>query len=1432
MGKGNGWKKQIVSLLLTIAMMVALVPATIVSSVELNYDLPWLWPVPGSYKINSLDYYYNGGLHNGGQCIDIGNNGYNSTNRLDVISATNGTVLYIQNKYDETTNKGSGWGNYVIVRSGNINIVYGHLQTVACSYGTIKAGDVIGKMGNTGNSTGVHLHLQAYPASENSSSTAIRVFEQYRTNPLYYEKFQFMKGLKTTSVAYGDWIADYYTVSSGSYYSYSGGLDFDYDITPSSASVTVINTSGAVVRSEPMNENAYNVDTLKHGTTVNIMGHYTDGYGISWLLLTDDENGRTWILADDVGFCDYRFSTELMDAVSPEGTFGAFWDLVFSGKLVSENVIDSFTVKLMKGGETVASYTKAVGLSEYSITDTIKKGLSINELADGTYTYSLTATERATYPGADPMTADQVLATSQFTIDSALSDRVPPLLEAIHITSLTPSEVALRCVATDNKHMDRVEIVISSEDGSFSKTITTEADGASYLAAIPTAELNGAGKYVIKATAYDSYRNTDEKTRSIVVSDSNLSETWVVLETLRVRNGPSTSYDRLYSLKPGAKITFTAVENCGTYLWGKLHDGWCAINFCSYESGYLHQIQFDLNGGDENTLAPLNKRYDIAAKIPATVPLREGYTFVGWARSSDAKTADYLPGASYSDNASVTLFAVWSDTTYPSLVSVTKDTAAWTNDNVALTVHGADNSGVVYYSFDGGKSWVADGKLVVKENTVFPARTFAIKDPSGNITYYNESFTVDSIDKLSPDMTNVIASVTTEDGAATFTVTGIVDEQSGLSKYEVILSDNRSFRDETAVTMIPGMPVALEDGVYYWKLKVTDGAGNSSLKELGRFRVGNADQLDVPTGLTASKTTSETVVLNWNAIDNADYYVLFFSRTHDFSDDVMEFTTSNITAVVTGLEAGVEYYGRMVAKASDGVFLPSDPSAAIRFVTLNDDKTIHGFLSMTDATIHHDDHTVRWIAPYSANVVDLSAVVDATASVSYWYDEAMTGQITGLAVEAFPYTGNSATAYIQVTAENGETQLYTVTITRSAAEAATPAVDFEAGEEVIYVDETPTPLSLIASSPDGGTVMIEWFMSYNGGAYTMIGSGSEITPVCERAGVYKIYAVVTNENLKCQTQTASFTTAVSQITVNKLSSSITVLVSDYAYNGNTPSLAISEYTGNGTVTYRFFTDSDCENEIQPPTDAGVYYVIAYAAETETHLGASSKAVRFVIHKRENQETPELTVDQPSLRDRNGYVRVDSEGVEYRVVGTEIWIAAEKGTLTFAEEVELEFRIKETVNVAAGPSVSVSIVAFEGADDFIPNELMGFTVEDGYLLVNDSFLTADLLLTGLVNSNGVLLYSPDGECLNGTDSYVGTGALIAIEDEGDIYKSLFVIILGDLDGNGVVSRDDAMKILELSNGMAISESEFDLPAGDMNHDGILTSADAYLALMRT
>jgi murein DD-endopeptidase MepM/ murein hydrolase activator NlpD len=54
-----------------------------------------------------------------------------------------------------------GYGNLVIVENGAYRTYYAHLDSIPVTIGqTVKAGEVVGLSGNTGNSTGPHLHYE------------------------------------------------------------------------------------------------------------------------------------------------------------------------------------------------------------------------------------------------------------------------------------------------------------------------------------------------------------------------------------------------------------------------------------------------------------------------------------------------------------------------------------------------------------------------------------------------------------------------------------------------------------------------------------------------------------------------------------------------------------------------------------------------------------------------------------------------------------------------------------------------------------------------------------------------------------------------------------------------------------------------------------------------------------------------------------------------------------------------------------------------------------------------------------------------------------------------------------------------------------------------------------------------------------------------
>lgn len=76
-----------------------------------------------------------------------------------------------------------------------------------------------------------------------------------------------------------------------------------------------------------------------------------------------------------------------------------------------------------------------------------------------------------------------------------------------------------------------------------------------------------------------------------------------------------------------------------------------------------YSVTFNANGGT-GAPAAQTKWHGETLTISATKPTRSGYIFKGWATSSTATTATYQPGASYTTNAALALYAVWQQGTY------------------------------------------------------------------------------------------------------------------------------------------------------------------------------------------------------------------------------------------------------------------------------------------------------------------------------------------------------------------------------------------------------------------------------------------------------------------------------------------------------------------------------------------------------------------------------------------------------------------------------------------------------------------------------------------------------------------------------------------------------------------------------------------------
>lgn len=77
----------------------------------------------------------------------------------------------------------------------------------------------------------------------------------------------------------------------------------------------------------------------------------------------------------------------------------------------------------------------------------------------------------------------------------------------------------------------------------------------------------------------------------------------------------------------------------------------------------MYTITYNANGGT-GVPSEQTKTHDIDITLTTSKPTRTGYAFLGWHTSSSATSAAYSAGATYAENESVTLYAVWKANSY------------------------------------------------------------------------------------------------------------------------------------------------------------------------------------------------------------------------------------------------------------------------------------------------------------------------------------------------------------------------------------------------------------------------------------------------------------------------------------------------------------------------------------------------------------------------------------------------------------------------------------------------------------------------------------------------------------------------------------------------------------------------------------------------
>lgn len=116
-------------------------------------DSGFIWPAPSCHYVSSPYGWRSSGWHNGVDLVKSGG----GANGTPVVASMSGTVEVVQRS-------GSGYGNMVLINHGNgYKTRYAHMisGSITVSVGDyVEAGQTIGRVGSTGNSTGPHLHFE------------------------------------------------------------------------------------------------------------------------------------------------------------------------------------------------------------------------------------------------------------------------------------------------------------------------------------------------------------------------------------------------------------------------------------------------------------------------------------------------------------------------------------------------------------------------------------------------------------------------------------------------------------------------------------------------------------------------------------------------------------------------------------------------------------------------------------------------------------------------------------------------------------------------------------------------------------------------------------------------------------------------------------------------------------------------------------------------------------------------------------------------------------------------------------------------------------------------------------------------------------------------------------------------------------------------
>ena len=133
-------------------------------------------------------------------------------------------------------------------------------------------------------------------------------------------------------------------------------------------------------------------------------------------------------------------------------------------------------------------------------------------------------------------------------------------------------------------------------------------------------------------------------------------------KSLNVRSAPGNDCEILGALTKHSTVNVTALDGS----WGKIdfegQEGWIYMPHTTDADYMVYTVSYDLDGGE-------GKEYQRKLKGGTVVitdkkPTKKGYDFVGWSDDKDSNQPNFKAGDKYSEDADITLYAIWTPATY------------------------------------------------------------------------------------------------------------------------------------------------------------------------------------------------------------------------------------------------------------------------------------------------------------------------------------------------------------------------------------------------------------------------------------------------------------------------------------------------------------------------------------------------------------------------------------------------------------------------------------------------------------------------------------------------------------------------------------------------------------------------------------------------